>query len=1004
MGLLLLADCGGPTLADVPAGSTQLPVERAWGLPAAETRVAVKWWDIDAAVQEQKLNYEEQVLAFALQGLVNQRSEGKPTLMFKAGFLDFDWPDADTWWRGQLAASDRVTFTNLTSTLCGLVEGVAAPVVAGATLYENADPSGTGYTLAMALTLASQQSLLPVTQAVLARHSCLSKFKIVEDLRVAENPAMATRDKAWRWAITTLLPWASADVVFNLYHFDPSALTDPQSNATLASLDYAVMSRAFVMDLRPDDPADAELLQDIFVKLSPLFDAFGWARNEEAWTKAVTIGGGAVFCSFASPNLSFWALLPLPAAANGKARRLPSGDSGAALDRSKYYLTFETNEGDTPRIVASAFGSSWASPLRGSLPVAWGVDPVNFERFPALMDHFASTALRHDSFMAGVAGGGYVYLGAMSEEHLRVAENPAMATRDKAWRWAITTLLPRASADVVFNLYHFDPSALTDPQSNATLASLDYAVMSRAFVMDLRPDDPADAELLQDIFVKLSPLFDAFGWARNEEAWTKAVTIGGGAVFCSFASPNLSFWALLPLPAAANGKARRLPSGDSGAALDRSKYYLTFETNEGDTPRIVASAFGSSWASPLRGSLPVAWGVDPVNFERFPALMDHFASTALRNDSFMAGVAGGGYVYLGAMSEEQLQRYTTRVGKLVKEFGPEVVDTYGFANLTTIAKYSHFAAAGGKAPTAYVSPPLWSDPAFDTPVFNTFKCPALNLYSADGTPVICTPITPSLFYRNSEIIKDGGPPAAQLAARIRTVAAQYEPPLHIIVYGGLSWEPGTASGPEEFWTMLHNTMAELGDGYRAVGASEMARLARDGCNRTGLPPSPPPSPSPSPSLRTWTLVSNTECHSESYRWGNVSSIAACEALCDQHADCALWSFCRSKANNCTSVGDGCWGYPRRTPALQGCQRNVGWTSGVCKSGCPKAPHVPPLLPTCLQPSYERWMGVSPSSNSTANPGLVGDNYSLVRGSVQCQPVVPGFQRCRCVRACILYTT
>eukprot|EP01051_Picozoa_sp_SAG22_P024432 SAG22_NODE_6770_length_813_cov_1.372549_1_plen_257_part_10 len=176
--------------------------------------------------------------------------------------------------------------------------------------------------------------------------------------------------------------------------------------------------------------------------------------------------------------------------------------------------------------------------------------------------------------------------------------------------------------------------------------------------------------------------------------------------------------------------------------------------------------------------------------------------------------------------------------------------------------------------------------------------------------------------------------------------------------------------------MLHNTMAELGDGYRAVGASEMARLARDGCNRTGLPPSPPPSPSPSPSLRTWTLVSNTECHSESYRWGNVSSIAACEALCDQSADCALWSFCRSKANNCTSVGDGCWGYPRRTPALQGCQRNVGWTSGVCKSGCPKGPHVPPLLPTCLQPSYERWMGVSPSTNSTANPVLVGDNYSL----------------------------
>lgn len=81
-----------------------------------------------------------------------------------------------------------------------------------------------------------------------------------------------------------------------------------------------------------------------------------------------------------SPNLSFWAVLALDPAANGKARRLPSGDSGSPLNRSKYYITFETNEGDTPRIAVSAFGSSWANPQRGSIPVAWSVDPVLAER------------------------------------------------------------------------------------------------------------------------------------------------------------------------------------------------------------------------------------------------------------------------------------------------------------------------------------------------------------------------------------------------------------------------------------------------------------------------------------------------------------------------------------------------------------------------------------------------------------------------------------------------
>ena len=93
---------------------------------------------------------------------------------------------------------------------------------------------------------------------------------------------------------------------------------------------------AFVMDLDP--VADLDLMMEIFGHLDPLFDAYGWAADEHSWTHAVSTGGGAVFCSFASPNLSFWSLLALPPAAGGQARRLPSGDSGAPLDKSKCVL------------------------------------------------------------------------------------------------------------------------------------------------------------------------------------------------------------------------------------------------------------------------------------------------------------------------------------------------------------------------------------------------------------------------------------------------------------------------------------------------------------------------------------------------------------------------------------------------------------------------------------------------------------------------------------------
>lgn len=269
--------------------------------------------------------------------------------------------------------------------------------------------------------------------------------------------------------------------------------------------------------------------------------------------------------------------------------------------------------------------------------------------------------------------------------------------------------------------------------------------------------------------------------------------------------PNLSFWALLQLPKAAGGKSRRLPAGDSGKSLDESKYYVTFETNEGDTPRIVVSAFGSSWASPLRGSTPVAWSVDPLLAERFPAIMDHFATTATANDSFIAGVSGSGYAYLGALSEPQMERYATRVGKMFAAYGPAsgmVADTYGSANLSTLATYAKYAKAGGSAPIAYVSQPLWSHGVYGE---NTYRCPVDNMFSpADHAPLICTSNSPNLFYRNRGITP--ADPGAELAARILKASAKWEPPFFLTVYGGLAWTASARSPKEEFFFMMQRTM------------------------------------------------------------------------------------------------------------------------------------------------------------------------------------------------------
>lgn len=419
-------------------------------------------------------------------------------------------------------------------------------------------------------------------------------------------------------------------------------------------------------------------------------------------------------------------------------------------------------------------------------------------------------------------------------------------TRLEAWDWAVENLLPKSSKQTVFNLNRYrvtgDPLEFrTDKQSPATASSIDYIVQQNAFVLDLETHDASqtgcngkpcndtapwnqDDELVEKVFAQLAPLFDAYGWSDDEFSWTNMTSHFGGTIMCSFASPNFSFWSRLALP---EGRtvARKLPTNDRGIALDRSKYYVTFETNEGDTPRVLASAMCSSWPNPKRGSFPVAWAIDPLLAERFPALFDYYASTAHANDSFISGTAGAGYAYLNQMSSVQLQRYGQRVGRLTEKYGPHVVDTYGYANVSVHEDYRKAMARGGSAPAAFVTQANWVN-AFLGDAYAPFHCPNDNLRLSDGTPLICSSGSPKLFYYSSSL--NASCPSCDLAERIQAVAKRQPPPFFVLVYGGLQAFGGVdTESPKSFFTLLGDTIERLGSEFVTIGSSEMARLARE---------------------------------------------------------------------------------------------------------------------------------------------------------------------------------
>eukprot|EP01052_Picozoa_sp_SAG31_P047522 SAG31_NODE_9548_length_1260_cov_1.166236_1_plen_296_part_00 len=249
---------------------------------AAANVAEVLFFDMDAAVEAENLEYEEQLVAFVFEGLVNQAGAPQPTVMFNAGYMNFDWPGSDRYWNGWLTSQGRVKFTNVSSsTLCGLV-ATADPHkrIKGTVLYE-AVGEQKEWSIAIATTLASQQQLLPVTSAVLAKHKCLHDLPVGRDL--TKLPELKERESAWDWAFEKLLPGASKTVSFSLYHYEPAIHSDPQSNATLANLDWAVQQKAFIMNFKTSGNPTTEvypLFSKALESMEPLFSAYGRTDNE----------------------------------------------------------------------------------------------------------------------------------------------------------------------------------------------------------------------------------------------------------------------------------------------------------------------------------------------------------------------------------------------------------------------------------------------------------------------------------------------------------------------------------------------------------------------------------------------------------------------------------------------------------------------------------------------------------------------------------------------------
>ena len=79
--------------------------------------------------------------------------------------------------------------------------------------------------------------------------------------------------------------------------------------------------------------------------------------------------------------------------------------------------------------------------------------------------------------------------------------------------------------------------------------------------------------------------------------------------------------------------------------LDRSKVYLSFTMSDGDNLCTWRGYFRRYFDDPVRGTLPVGWGMGPGIIDLAPVWAKWYYDAATPNDEFICDVSGAAYIY-----------------------------------------------------------------------------------------------------------------------------------------------------------------------------------------------------------------------------------------------------------------------------------------------------------------------------------------------------------------------
>ncbi|HPS56044.1 MAG TPA: GxGYxYP family putative glycoside hydrolase, partial [Sedimentisphaerales bacterium] len=353
------------------------------------------------------LSTADRICAYTVQGLMNQKGA---RVFIDVAQHNAGNSTADDYWVKYLHDEKGFTFAKINS----LRELVAAArnegVISGLTKYnpENID-SGE---VTVAVNLAVNSNYVPVTAEMLDYTSNGLKYKgyinCFDGLTINDiTGTWATKLAAQSYGVTNLMPGTPTDGVFSCIRSFPT-FNDGHNYDN--GIDYGVQRKFYAYDMNYSNTGtERTLFNNVMNHLVKPGMSFGSWHDEGIDLEGISAAGNyTVLCG---ENLSFWANVDHnPANLN-----MSRPTSGMILDNTKYYVMFQSSEGDTAGYLTGlqmsgtweGAGGSWLRANRTKGKVTWCTVPVAYDLWPALLEYYNTHGEPNDSFWTGPSGAGY---------------------------------------------------------------------------------------------------------------------------------------------------------------------------------------------------------------------------------------------------------------------------------------------------------------------------------------------------------------------------------------------------------------------------------------------------------------------------------------------------------------------------------------------------------------------------------------------------------------------